>query len=112
MVQLNIIFFLKCFNCNSTLRVRELYVPDSHVTCPRFHVSNLRRRHSGPQGKVEPLTIIDDPADWVSSDWAGREDKYTYSFTEEVRYIFMHYSGCTCCRTALLLGIPTPQWTR
>lgn len=43
-----------------------------------------RCRHSGPQGKVEPLTIIDDPADWKSSDWAGREDDYTYHFSAEV----------------------------
>ena len=26
------------------------------------------RRRSGPQGKVEPLTIIDDPADWRAAD--------------------------------------------
>jgi len=24
---------------------------------------------SGPQGKVEPLTIIDDPADWKAADF-------------------------------------------
>ena len=41
-------------------------------------------RHSGPQGNVEPLTIIDDPADWKASDWEGREDEYTYRFTTEV----------------------------
>ena len=42
-------------------------------------------RHSGPQGKVEPLTIVDDPADWKASDWEGRESEYTYRFTSEVR---------------------------
>ena len=26
-------------------------------------------RHSGPQGKVEPLTVVDDPADWKATDW-------------------------------------------
>ncbi len=41
-------------------------------------------RHSGPQGKAEPLTIIDDPADWKASDWEGRESEYTYRFTSEV----------------------------
>lgn len=38
-------------------------------------------RHSGPQGKVKPFTIIDDPADWKRSDWVGREAEYTFSFT-------------------------------
>ena len=40
-------------------------------------------RHSGPQGKVKPFTIIDDPADWKRSDWVGREAEYTYQFTLE-----------------------------
>ena len=38
-------------------------------------------RHSGPQGRVVPQTIIDDPADWRASDWEGREAEYTYAFT-------------------------------
>ena len=29
----------------------------------------LADRHSGPQGKVEPLTIIDDPSAWLASDY-------------------------------------------
>ncbi len=40
-------------------------------------------RHSGPQGKIIPLTIIDDPADWKAKDWQGREAEYTYFFTPE-----------------------------
>ena len=40
-------------------------------------------RHSGPQGKVVPLTIIDDPADWKAADWDGREHEYTYAFTPD-----------------------------
>lgn len=40
-------------------------------------------RHSGPQGKVKPFTIIDDPADWKRSDWVGREAEYTYNLTPE-----------------------------
>ncbi len=92
MVQLKAQIFLKFDSTASyTLRVRKFPLPDSHVTCLQFHVSNLRRRHSGPQGKVEPLTIIDDPADWVSSDWAGREDDYTYSFSEEVQYSYASF---------------------
>ena len=39
-------------------------------------------RVSGPQGKVEPLTIIDDPSAWKSSDFKGNEQAYQYSFTE------------------------------
>jgi hypothetical protein len=39
------------------------------------------RSHSGPQGRVVPLTIIDDPADWKSKDWEGREAEYTYAFS-------------------------------
>lgn len=37
-------------------------------------------RHSGPQGRVEPLTIIDDPADWKSSDL--KPEDYTYKLSE------------------------------
>ena len=33
---------------------------------------------------MEPLTIIDDPADWKASNWEGRESEYTYRFTAEV----------------------------
>ncbi len=38
-------------------------------------------RHSGPQGRVKPFTVIDDPADWKRSDWVGREAEYTYQLT-------------------------------
>ena len=31
--------------------------------------SSCNCRHSGPQGRVEPLTIIDDPADWKAADF-------------------------------------------
>ncbi len=41
----------------------------------------LPRSHSGPQGKVVPFTIIDDPADWKADDWKGREAEYTYYLT-------------------------------
>lgn len=40
-------------------------------------------RHSGPQGQVKPLTIIDDPADWTSTSLKGREAEYTYYITQE-----------------------------
>lgn len=30
-------------------------------------------RHSGPQSKVEPFTIIDDPAAWTASDYPDLE---------------------------------------
>ncbi|KAK9816577.1 hypothetical protein WJX72_002145 [[Myrmecia] bisecta] len=39
-------------------------------------------QHSGPQGKVRPLTIIDDPAAWKASDFKS-PDEYTYYFTKE-----------------------------
>ena len=39
-------------------------------------------RHSGPQGHVKPLTIIDDPSDWTSASLQGRESEYTYQITE------------------------------
>ncbi|KAK9845169.1 hypothetical protein WJX84_011671 [Apatococcus fuscideae] len=38
-------------------------------------------RHSGPQGKVKPLTIIDHPSDWTSASLKGREQEYTYQWT-------------------------------
>eukprot|EP00891_Asterochloris_glomerata_P005068 jgi/Astpho2/5068/Aster-x0233 len=43
---------------------------------------NVPVEHSGPQGKVKPLTIIDDPSDWKAADWQGREDEYTYTFSQ------------------------------
>ena len=39
-------------------------------------------RTSGPQGKVVPLTIISDPANWKAADLRGHEAEYTYTFTE------------------------------
>ena len=39
-------------------------------------------RHSGPQGKVTPLTIIDDPSDWTAESLAGKEADYTYKLTQ------------------------------
>lgn len=40
--------------------------------CSKLLMTSARhavtRRHSGPQGKVVPLTIIDDPADWKAAD--------------------------------------------
>ncbi len=52
--------------------------------CSRHSLSNgTACRHSGPQGKVKPFTIIDDPADWKRSNWVGREAEYTYLFTPE-----------------------------
>lgn len=38
-------------------------------------------RHSGPQGKVEPLTIIDDPAGWTANDYPNL-DEHIYRLTE------------------------------
>ena len=40
-------------------------------------------RHSGPQGRVEPFTIVDDPSAWLVADYQGREDAYIYAFTPE-----------------------------
>jgi hypothetical protein len=39
-------------------------------------------RHSGPQGNVIPLTIIDDPADWRAADLAPSDYTYTLSQAE------------------------------
>ncbi|KAK9813026.1 hypothetical protein WJX72_007708 [[Myrmecia] bisecta] len=43
----------------------------------------VEEAHSGPQGHVVPLTIIDDPSAWKATDFAGHEDSYTYVFTSE-----------------------------
>lgn len=40
------------------------------------------RRHSGPQGKVVPHTIVDDPSDWTAESLAGKESEYTYKLTD------------------------------
>ena len=40
-------------------------------------------RHSGPQGQVEPFTIVDDPSAWLVKDFQGREGAYIYTFTPE-----------------------------
>ena len=42
-------------------------------------------RHSGPQGAVKPLTIIDSPADWTSEGLKGQEATYTLRFSEADR---------------------------
>ena len=38
---------------------------------------------SGPQGKVVPLTIVDDPADWTAETLKGKEDEYTWTLSEQ-----------------------------
>ncbi|KAK9863979.1 hypothetical protein WJX84_007599 [Apatococcus fuscideae] len=38
--------------------------------------------HSGPQGKVKPLTIIDHPSDWTSASLKGKESEYTCRWRE------------------------------
>ena len=38
-------------------------------------------RRSGPQGSVEPFTLIDDPAAWTVADWNGRDD-WIYHLTD------------------------------
>ena len=58
--------------------------PPRGWNCSLTQDGAMRGRHSGPQGKVKPLTIVDDPADWKASDWEGREEEYTYRFTAEV----------------------------
>lgn len=40
-------------------------------------------RHSGPQGRIEPFTIVDDPSAWLAEDYKGKEDSYIYHFTEQ-----------------------------
>lgn len=42
----------------------------------------LARRHS-KQGSVVPFTIIDSPADWTSAALKGKEDEFTYKFTQQ-----------------------------
>ena len=40
-------------------------------------------RHSGPQGSIEPFTIVDDPSAWLAEDYRGREESFIYHFTEQ-----------------------------
>lgn len=51
-----------------------------HCLVPCLQCSVYSCRLSGPQGLVEPLTIIDDPADWRSQDL--KPEDYTYRLTE------------------------------
>lgn len=53
-------------------------------------------RHSGPQGYVKPLTIIDDPADWTSTSLHGRESEYTYYITQADVDELLHVSKILC----------------
>ena len=39
-------------------------------------------RHSGPQGEVHPLTIIDDPSAWIASDYPDPAE-LAYLLTDE-----------------------------
>ncbi|DBB18065.1 hypothetical protein WJX82_011687 [Trebouxia sp. C0006] len=68
---------------NYQTRIKEYYRKlDSYKLTPK-QVDTSKLRVSGPQGKVEPLTIIDDPADWKAADFQGREDAYTYQLTTQ-----------------------------
>ena len=40
-------------------------------------------RHSGPQGHIEPFTVVDDPSAWLAADYKGNEDTYIYTLTPE-----------------------------
>lgn len=40
-------------------------------------------RHSGPQGSIEPFTIVDDPSAWLAADYRGLEDTFIYTFTTQ-----------------------------
>ena len=40
-------------------------------------------RHTGPQGHVEPFTVIDDPAAWTVAD-IMKDKSWIYGLTEEV----------------------------
>ena len=46
------------------VRLAAAYMVVSRFNC---------HRHSGPQGQVEPLTIIDDPAAWTARDYPNLE---------------------------------------
>ncbi len=41
------------------------------------------RRHTGPQGAVEPFTVVDDPSAWRASDYAGREAEWLFALTPD-----------------------------
>jgi hypothetical protein len=70
-----------------------------------YFANRLRHRHSGPQGKVVPLTIIDDPADWKASEWTGREEDYTYRFTPQVHTPWDMPRGLVACWYEIVLGL-------
>ncbi|KAK9919027.1 hypothetical protein WJX75_008803 [Coccomyxa subellipsoidea] len=40
-------------------------------------------KHSGPQGHIEPFTVVDDPSAWLSTDYKGKQDTYIYTLTPE-----------------------------
>ncbi len=40
-------------------------------------------RHSGPQGHIEPFTVVDDPSAWLAEEYKGKEDTYIYTLTAE-----------------------------
>ncbi|KAL3155553.1 hypothetical protein ABBQ38_011107 [Trebouxia sp. C0009 RCD-2024] len=67
---------------NYLTKIRDYVHKVEHydLTARQLDVNGLR--HSGPQGKVEPLTVIDDPADWKAADLQGREAEYTYHLIE------------------------------
>ena len=38
---------------------------------------------SGPQGKVVPHTILDDPSAWTAESLKGKEEEYTWTLTKK-----------------------------
>ncbi|KAK9862133.1 hypothetical protein WJX84_005815 [Apatococcus fuscideae] len=47
---------------------------DARLSLPPAPTSPVPVRSSGPQGSVEPFSVVHDPSAWQASDWTGRSD--------------------------------------
>jgi len=50
------------------------------LCCDQFPV---KYRRSGPQGSIEPFTIVDDPSAWLAEDYRGKDEYFIYHFTQQ-----------------------------
>ena len=55
----------------------------AHLGSPFEATCTCTCRHSGPQGSIEPFTIVDDPSAWLADDYRGKEESFIYHFTPE-----------------------------
>lgn len=58
-----------------------LSIPGFGACAGKWEIFCVCDRHSGPQGHIEPFTIVDDPSAWLSADYKDKQQDYIYTLT-------------------------------